>query len=118
MATQHHRPDADGVMEQADGGQSVLRFTRHLAHPVDRVWAALTREAELIQWWGEATVDLTEGGAFTLRWLNTDDQGNTAVLPATVTTWHPRSDSAAAGRRRERSRSGPRALPVRPSRPP
>jgi hypothetical protein len=41
MATQHHRPDADGVLEEGDAGQSVLRFTRRLAHPVDRVWAAL-----------------------------------------------------------------------------
>ncbi len=89
MAAQHHQPDADGVVEQGDGGQSILRFTRRLAHPVDRVWKALTSEAELIQWWGEAAVDLTEGGTFTLRWRNTDEQGNTAVMHATITGLDP-----------------------------
>ncbi len=89
MATQYHRPDADGVLEQSDKGPSVLRFTRRLTHPVDRVWAALTTEAELIQWWGDAKVDLRDGGGFTLRWLNTDDEGNTAVMHATITALDP-----------------------------
>jgi uncharacterized protein YndB with AHSA1/START domain len=89
MAAHHHRPDAGGVLEEGDGGLTVLRFTRRLAHPVNRVWAALTREAELIQWWGEAAADLTEGGEFMLRWLNTDDQGNGAVMHATITALDP-----------------------------
>jgi uncharacterized protein YndB with AHSA1/START domain len=89
MVTAHRPPDADGVLEEGDGGLTVLRFTRRLAHPPERVWAALTSEAELIQWWGAAEVDLRPGGAFTLRWLNTDDQGHTAVLHATITTLDP-----------------------------
>jgi uncharacterized protein YndB with AHSA1/START domain len=89
MSTQHHQPDADGVLEEDARGLSVLRFSRRLAHPPERVWAALTSEAELIQWWGEADVDLTEGGLFTLRWLNTDDEGNKAVLHATITGLDP-----------------------------
>jgi uncharacterized protein YndB with AHSA1/START domain len=89
MVTQQHQPDADGVLEDGDGANVVLKFTRRLAHPVERVWTALTSEAELIQWWGDAQVSLTEGGAFTLRWLNTDDQGNRAVLHATITRLEP-----------------------------
>lgn len=87
--TQQHRPDPDGVLEEGDGGTAVVRFTRRLAHPVERVWTALTSEAELIQWWGDADVELTEGGAFTLRWLNTDDQGNATVMHATITRLDP-----------------------------
>lgn len=89
MVTQHHQHDAGGVLEEGEGGLSVLRFRRRLAHPAERVWAALTSQAELIQWWGEAEVDLTEGGVFTLRWLNTDDQGNKAVMHATITRLDP-----------------------------
>lgn len=89
MVTEQHRPDADGVLEDGDAGNVVLRFTRRLAHPVERVWTALTSEDELIRWWGDADVDLTEGGAFTLRWLNADEQGNRTVLHAAITRLDP-----------------------------
>jgi uncharacterized protein YndB with AHSA1/START domain len=66
-------------------GKDVLRFERRLAHPVERVWAALTDPAQLIAWWGDAEVELVEGGRFTMRWLNTDDEGEAFVMHATVT---------------------------------
>jgi len=87
--TQDNRPEADGVLEITGGDHAVLRFSRRIAHPVERVWAALTDPAELIGWWGQAEVDLVEGGKFVLRWLNTDDQGHTAVLHATITRLDP-----------------------------
>ena len=75
---------ADGTVEHRDGA-TVLRFERRLAHPVDRVWAALTEPARLREWLADADAELAEGGAVTLRWLNTDDEGNRAVMDATVT---------------------------------
>jgi len=78
----------DGVVEHEDG-RSVIRFRRRLAHPVERVWAALTRPDELRTWWGEADVDLVEGGRFTVRWLNTDPDGNRVEMPATITALDP-----------------------------
>jgi uncharacterized protein YndB with AHSA1/START domain len=33
-----------------DGGRTVLRFTRRLAHPPDKVWRAITDPAELRHW--------------------------------------------------------------------
>ena len=78
----------DGVLETA-GGKHVVRFQRHLAHPIERVWAALTEPDQLLAWWGDADVHLVEGGRFTMRWLNTDDQGNSPVMHATITRLDP-----------------------------
>jgi uncharacterized protein YndB with AHSA1/START domain len=81
--------NADGTVERTDDGRYVISFERRLAHPVDRVWAALTRPDELAGWWGDADVELTEGGRFALRWLNTDDEGNSAAMEATIVKLQP-----------------------------
>jgi uncharacterized protein YndB with AHSA1/START domain len=78
----------DGVLEKNEG-KDVLRFGRYLAHPIERVWAALTEPGELVGWWGEAEVDLIEGGRFTMRWLNTDEHGDGVVMHATITRLEP-----------------------------
>ena len=70
--------NADGTVERTDDGRYVISFERRLAHPVDSVWDALTRPDRLIAWWGDADVELAEGGRFDVRWLNTDDEGNAA----------------------------------------
>jgi uncharacterized protein YndB with AHSA1/START domain len=60
-------PD-EGTLEEIDGGY-VLRFQRRFAHPVERVWAALTRPEQLTRWLGEGEVELelVEGGRFDVR---------------------------------------------------
>ena len=75
---------ADGTVEHRDG-QTVLRFERRLGHPVPEVWAAITEPARLREWLADADVELAEGGAVRLRWLNTDDEGDHATMDATVT---------------------------------
>jgi uncharacterized protein YndB with AHSA1/START domain len=82
-------PIADGLVETRDDGTSVIRFERHLAHPIERVWAALTEPDQMIAWWGRGDVDLVEGGRFTVAWQNTDDEGNSAVMEATITHLDP-----------------------------
>ncbi len=48
------------------GDRHVLRFERHLAHPVERVWRALTEPAELAHWFpGQPSIELRVGGAAT-----------------------------------------------------
>jgi uncharacterized protein YndB with AHSA1/START domain len=79
---------ADGTVEHRDG-RTVLRYDRRLRHPLPTVWAALTEPARLREWLADADIELTEGGAVQLRWLNTDDQGNHAVMDATVTALDP-----------------------------
>ena len=80
--------DADGTLSR-DGGHDVIRFERRIAHPVDRVWQALTDPDELRRWWGEAEVDLEVGGRFDVRWLNTDEDGNGAHREARITRLEP-----------------------------
>jgi uncharacterized protein YndB with AHSA1/START domain len=85
MATDSKTAIADGALDRRDDGRQVVRFERHLDHPIERVWAALTEPVQMIAWWGEAEVDLVVGGRFKVSWLNTDDGGNTAVMNATIT---------------------------------
>jgi uncharacterized protein YndB with AHSA1/START domain len=77
-----------GTAEKS-GDRYVLRFERRLSHPIERVWAALTDPGEIVGWLAEADVDLREGGEVELRWLNTDDEGNQAVMHATITRLEP-----------------------------
>ena len=83
-----HAIHADGTLH-ADHQRCVIRFVRVLTHPVDRVWTSITDPAHLIEWWGDAGADLRAGGAFVVRWLNTDDDGNTATLHGTITDLEP-----------------------------
>jgi uncharacterized protein YndB with AHSA1/START domain len=42
------------------------------------------------EWWAAADeLDLREGGRFTIRWLNTDDEGNHAIARGTVSAVDP-----------------------------
>ena len=41
---------AAGILEIRDDGRYVLRFERHIAHPPQRVWRALTEPDQLRQW--------------------------------------------------------------------
>jgi uncharacterized protein YndB with AHSA1/START domain len=80
---------ADGTITKDEQGRDVIRFERRLAHPIEEAWAAITEPDRLIKWWGEADVDLTQGGAFNLRWLNTDEDGNAVALDAHVVELEP-----------------------------
>jgi uncharacterized protein YndB with AHSA1/START domain len=47
-------------------GRPTLSFERRLAHPVEKVWAAVTEPEELAHWFpATVTVDLRVGGAMT-----------------------------------------------------
>jgi uncharacterized protein YndB with AHSA1/START domain len=80
---------SNGTSTSEADGTTVLRFERRLGHPPKDVWAALTEPARLIEWWGDADVELRHGGRFRMAWLNTDDDGNTAVMEATITELDP-----------------------------
>jgi uncharacterized protein YndB with AHSA1/START domain len=53
----------NGTLVQ-DGDQYVLRFERHLGHPVERVWRAVTEPSQLAEWFpGQPRIELRIGGA-------------------------------------------------------
>jgi uncharacterized protein YndB with AHSA1/START domain len=53
---------SDGTLH-TDGGRSELRFERRLAHPVEKVWRAITEPAELAHWFPAIVeMDLRTGG--------------------------------------------------------
>jgi len=70
------------VHERADGYQ--LRFERHLLHPVEKVWDALTDPAQLAQWLAPGEIELTLGGRVYLAF--TDGAG---VIDGRVTAIAP-----------------------------
>jgi uncharacterized protein YndB with AHSA1/START domain len=78
----------DGTLERR-GGRQLMRFERRLAHPVERVWRALTEPDELAAWLALAELELVEGGRVVLTWQNTDPEGNTAVARGTVSALDP-----------------------------
>ncbi len=79
----------DGTVIKDDQGRDVIRFERLLPHPIQEAWAAITEPDRLVRWWGEADVDLTPGGEFKLRWLNTDEHGNAVALDGRVVQLDP-----------------------------
>ncbi|CAN5664469.1 SRPBCC family protein [soil metagenome] len=78
----------DGAVEQIEGGYRI-RFERYLAHPKEKVWRYLTDPDKLRDWLAAAELELTEGGRVTLRWQNTDTEGNYAVARGTITRLEP-----------------------------
>ena len=70
------------VHEHEDGYQ--LRFERHLLHPVEKVWDALTNPAQRAQWLAPGELELTLGGRVSLAFTDGDgviDGQVTAIAP-------------------------------------
>jgi uncharacterized protein YndB with AHSA1/START domain len=83
------------VHKGADGYH--LRFERHLRHPVEKVWAALTSPAQLAQWLAPGEIELTLGGRVYLAFTDGDsviDGQVTAIEPPRLLefTWTDKGD--------------------------
>jgi uncharacterized protein YndB with AHSA1/START domain len=72
-----------GTVHHREGAYQ-LRFERHFAKSIERVWAALTTPAQLAQWFAPGEIALTLGGEVHLAF--TDGQG---VIDGTVTALDP-----------------------------
>jgi uncharacterized protein YndB with AHSA1/START domain len=68
MTTQ--APSADGTVRRAADGHE-LRFERFLAHPIAKVWAALTEPEALAEWLAPGEFELSPGGRAHLAFANT-----------------------------------------------
>jgi uncharacterized protein YndB with AHSA1/START domain len=78
----------DGTVAH-DGNQAVIRFERHLPHPVHEVWSALTEPARVVHWWGDVAIDPRPGGRFDLTWLNPTPDGGRFTMHAIITAFEP-----------------------------
>ncbi|MGA3214160.1 MAG: SRPBCC family protein [Acidimicrobiales bacterium] len=79
----------DGTLHR-EGDRFVLRFERHLSHPVEQVWGAVTEPAQLAAWFpGRVEIDFALGGKVTFA--NTYFEGDPELLPTrgTVTALDP-----------------------------
>ena len=56
----------DGTLVVA-GETAVISFERHLGHPVEAVWAALTDAEQRAAWLGPGTLEAREGGQVAIR---------------------------------------------------
>ena len=60
--------EADGVVTEVGEGLFEVRYERHIAKPVEKVWAAITEPARLEAWLAQAKLDLRVGGLIELYW--------------------------------------------------
>lgn len=75
----------DGTLHLIDG-RPVLRFERRLAHPIDKVWRALTDPAEMAGWFPWVVeMDARVGG----RMSFTHPKGLANAPDAVITEWEP-----------------------------
>jgi uncharacterized protein YndB with AHSA1/START domain len=75
----------NGTLHTIDG-RSVLRFERRLAHPVEKVWRAITDPAEMAHWF-PATVEMDgrAGGRITFTFPG----GEMDSADGSITEWDP-----------------------------
>lgn len=62
---------------------SAMRFERYLAHPIEKVWAALTESGRLAEWFAPGIIDLVPGGRVSIVFSDTD------AIESTVTEIDP-----------------------------
>ncbi len=80
-------PEHEGVIGAHDDGRAFIRFERHLRHPVERVWAALTEPERMVEWLGHrAEIDPREGGRLAIWLGGPGDPGSAAY---TITVFDP-----------------------------
>jgi uncharacterized protein YndB with AHSA1/START domain len=79
---------ADGTLVVA-GEIAVIAFERRLGHPVEAVWAALTKPEELAAWLGPGTVELREGGRVAIRTGPEDRPERQRLIAGRILAWDP-----------------------------
>ena len=71
----------DGTVHDVEG-QYVLRFERHLKHPVEKVWAALTDPERRGEWLAPGTIEPRPGGQAELTVADAPTSQEAAVRAA------------------------------------
>jgi uncharacterized protein YndB with AHSA1/START domain len=68
---------------------TTIAFERRLAHPVDRVWAALTDPDARVQWFGRTAIDPREGGRIETIAEGPPASETTRTLTGRILVWDP-----------------------------
>jgi uncharacterized protein YndB with AHSA1/START domain len=76
-----------GAVGKLDDGRSYVHFERHLAHSIDKVWAALTDPEQLATWFPGINLERRAGGHFEI-WFGGECDGP-AHVSGTVTRFEP-----------------------------
>jgi uncharacterized protein YndB with AHSA1/START domain len=72
--------EPDGVVTALGDGLYDVRYERHIAKPIEKVWAAITEPVRLEAWLAQAKVDLRVGGFIELYWPGPDDGMKTQIV--------------------------------------
>jgi uncharacterized protein YndB with AHSA1/START domain len=70
------KPDVHGRVETINGKRQ-LHFARVLEFPLEKVWQALSTDAGVSGWFTDATIDLRDGGSYTLDFTKFGDHAYT-----------------------------------------
>jgi uncharacterized protein YndB with AHSA1/START domain len=79
----------DGTYKREEG-RGVLRFERHLGHPVEVVWRAIVDPGENVHWYpARAEYDLRVGGEATFTWEPAEPGGPPELTTGTILELDP-----------------------------
>lgn len=83
-------PADEGVIGTHDDGRAFIRFERHLPHPVERVWAALTERERIEEWLTHhAEIEPVLGGRIAINLGKDSAEGDDTVQTGTITEFDP-----------------------------
>ncbi|MDQ0378342.1 SRPBCC family protein [Amycolatopsis thermophila] len=77
----------NGIIE-TDGEAAVIRFERHLPHPIEAVWAAITEPAQRLAWFGETVLD-TEAGRIEMLPEDPPAAADAKRMTGRILVWDP-----------------------------
>jgi uncharacterized protein YndB with AHSA1/START domain len=80
--------DRHGVLT-IDGDRATMTFRRHLPHPIETVWAALTEPVERKAWFGETVIDGRTGGTIEMMPDEPPAPPDAKRLTGRILVWDP-----------------------------
>lgn len=77
-----------GTVGKLEDGRCFVLFERHLGHPIDKVWAAITDPGQLARWFPGFKLELKEGGHFDI-WFSGENCEGPSHVNGIVTRYEP-----------------------------
>lgn len=77
----------NGIID-IDGDRAIISFERHLPHPIDAVWAAITDPAQRRAWFGETVLD-TEAGTIEMLPEDPPAADDAKRMTGRILVWEP-----------------------------